>query len=99
MEGKYLWETKKQCNDEHPAVTEFSSEKWECPLLLGSELRTGVDASGGAFLKVLCANRTVINTAVIMATADGIIWNHDSSLLAENGGPILPLPNTGPAQS
>lgn len=39
-------------------------------------------------MKALCANGAVINTAVVIATADGIIWNHDSSLLAENSGPI-----------
>ena len=81
---KYLRELKRQRYDEHPAVTEFPSAKRGRPLLLGSEL----DARVEHFLKALRANGAVINTAVVMATADGIIRNHDSSLLAENSGPI-----------
>ena len=44
---------------------------------------------GGAFLNALCTNGAVINTAVVMATADGIIQNHDSSSLVKNGGSIV----------
>ena len=81
---KYLRELKKRRNDENSAVTEFPLAKRGRPLLLGSEL----DARVECFLKALRANGAVINTAIVMATADGIIWNHDSSLLAKNGGHI-----------
>ena len=82
---KYLRELKKRRNDENPTVTEFPSSKRGRPLLLGSEL----DARVEHFLKALRANGAVINTAIVLATADGIIRNHDSSLLAKNGGSIV----------
>jgi len=31
----------------------------------------------------------VINTAIVMATAEGIVCSNDSNLLAQNGGPVL----------
>ena len=55
------------------------------PLLLVSELDERVQL----FLKQLHANGAVINTAIVMATAEGIIQNKDSNLLAKNGGTIV----------
>jgi len=40
------------------------------------------------FLKALHANGTVINTAIVMATAEGIARHYDSNLLVKNGGSI-----------
>jgi len=54
-------------------------------LLLGKELGKHVVM----FLRQLQANGVAINTAIVMATAEGIICNKDSNLLAQNGGPIL----------
>lgn len=39
-------------------------------------------------MKALHANGAVITTVLIMATGDGIIWDHDSHSLAKNGGPV-----------
>ena len=52
------------------------------PLLLRSELDERVQL----FLKQLHGNGVVINTAIVMATAEGIVQNKDSNLLAKNGG-------------
>ena len=41
------------------------------------------------FLKQLRSNGAVINTAIVMATAEGIVNNEDSNLLAKNGGTIV----------
>ena len=81
---KYFQELKRRRNREDSAVTELPSVKRGRPLLLGSEL----DARVECFLKPLRSNGAVINTAIVLATADGIIRNHDSSLLAKNRGSI-----------
>ena len=41
------------------------------------------------FLKQLRANGAIINTVFVMATAEGIVQNEDSNLLAKNGGTIV----------
>lgn len=41
-----------------------------------------------AYLKALCANGAVVNTAIAIGCAEGIIRNKDSNLLAANGGHI-----------
>ena len=41
------------------------------------------------FLKQLRANGAVINTAIVMATVEGIVQSKDSDLLAKNGGTIV----------
>ena len=51
---------------------------------MGSKLTAKVEY----FLKALHANGAVINKANVLATANGIIQNHDSNLLAKNSGPI-----------
>ena len=76
---------KKQPHDESPEVMKLSGKKRERPLLLREEMDRQVEV----FLKQLCENGSVVNTAIVMATAEGIVQNHDSSLLASNSGPIL----------
>ena len=82
---KYWYELKQRRSDEDPSVNELPSKKRGRPLLLGSELDERVQL----FLKQLRANGAVINTAIVMATAEGIIQNEDSNLLAKNGGTIV----------
>ena len=40
------------------------------------------------YLKALCANGAVENTAIAIGCAEGIIRNNDNNLLAANGGHI-----------
>ena len=54
------------------------------PFLLGEEVEMQVRA----YLKALCANGAVVNTAIAIGCAEGIIRNKDSNLLAANGGHI-----------
>jgi len=82
---KYSRELKK-----NPIVKEFPSAKRGHPLLLGNELDAGVRC----FLKVLRANEAAINTAIVMATAEGIMRHYDSNLLVTNVGSKL-LPSLG----
>ena len=83
---KYLYELKQRCSDEDPSINELPNKKREHPLLFGSEL----DEQVQLLLKQLHANGTMINTAIVMATAEGIIQNKDSNLLAKNEGTIVP---------
>ena len=39
-------------------------------------------------MKHLHTNGAVINTTIVMATAEGIVQHHDVNLLAKHGGPI-----------
>ena len=82
---KYLYELKQRRSDKDPSVNELPSKKRGRPLLLRSELDERVQL----FLKQLRANGAVINTAIVMATAEGIVQNEDSNLLAKNGGTIV----------
>ena len=54
------------------------------PLLLGKEL----DANVQEYVKCLRENGAVINSAIVMAGATGIVKSYDSNLLKENGGHI-----------
>ena len=47
-----------------------------------------MDTQVEVFLKQLHGNGAVVNTAIVMVTAE-IKQNHDSSLLPSNSGPIL----------
>ena len=53
--------------------------------MLGVELDSQVET----FLKELRSNGGVVNTAITMAAAEGIVQNSDSQLLAKNGGNIV----------
>ena len=70
---------------ESQEVTKLPKKKRGRLLLLGKELDKHVET----FLRKLRVNGVVINTAIVMATAEGIVCSKDSNLLAQNGGPIL----------
>ena len=82
---KYLHELKQRRSDEDPSINELPSKKQGRPLLLGSEL----DEQVQLFLKQPRANVAVINTAIVMATAESIVQSEDSNLLAKNRGTML----------
>lgn len=54
------------------------------PLLLGNKL----DNQVREYVLALRSNGAVINTAIVMAAATGIVKNHNSNLLRSNGGHI-----------
>ena len=54
------------------------------PLLLGKEL----DDQVKAYISALRANGAVINSAIVIACAEGIVENHDSNMLHSNGGHV-----------
>ena len=55
------------------------------PLLQGEKLNKQVQA----YLTSFRESGAVVNTAITMACADGIVRNTDSNMLAVNGGHIL----------
>ena len=65
-------------------VTELPEQKRGRPLLLGAEL----DRQVQAYVTTLRKNGAVVNTAIIMACAEGIVRSKDSNLLCSNGGYI-----------
>ena len=65
-------------------VTELPQKKRGRPLLLGVEL----DRCVQAYITALRENGAVINTAIAIACAEGIVKSHDSNLLESNGGHI-----------
>ena len=68
-----------------PMVKELPTKRRGHPFLLGDEVEIQVRA----YLKVLRANVTVVNTTIAIGCAEGIIRNKDSNLLAANGGHIV----------
>ncbi len=65
-------------------VTELPEKRRGRPLLLGAEL----DRQVQAYITTLRKNGAVVNTAIVMACAEGIVCNKDSNLLSSNGGYI-----------
>ena len=65
-------------------VTELPEQKRGRPLLMGAEL----DRQVQAYVTTLRKNGAVVNTAIIMACAEGILRSKDSNLLCSNGGYI-----------
>ena len=65
-------------------IDEIQSKKRGRPLLLGCEL----DQKVQHYIKTLRENGAVINTAIVLAAAHGIVASTDKSLLTENGGSI-----------
>ena len=57
-------------------------KKQDRPLLLGNEL----DIQVREYIKYLRERGTVVNTAVVMASAEGIVKSKDANLLKGNGG-------------
>ena len=66
-------------------ITELPQKKRGRPLLLGEEL----DKQVQAYLTSFRESGAVVNTAITMACAEGIVRSSDSNLLAINGGHIL----------
>ncbi len=65
-------------------IAKLESAKRGPPLLLGKEL----DMQVQEYVKNLRDNGGVVNSAIVIAGAEGIIKSHDSNLLKENGGHI-----------
>ena len=61
-------------------VRELIHQKRGCPLLLSDEM----DKQVKAYVTELWANGCPINTAIVIATAQGNVKDYDSNLLFEN---------------
>ena len=82
---KYLQELeKKRREGKEMTVNELVNKKRGRPLLLGDEL----DKQVQAYITSLREHGAVINTAIAIACAEGIVKSHDSNLLECNGGHI-----------
>ena len=86
FKNEYLTEMKKRRREETAleAVTELPSKKRGRPTLLAKELEDEVRA----YITVLRENGAVVNTAIAIASARGVILSHDFNLLVANGGHI-----------
>ena len=75
-----------ECTDESavPAVTSLPTKAQGRPLLLGHDLDRAVQD----YINALREVGGVVNTAIIMAAAKGIVGAKDPSLLREHGGHI-----------
>ena len=73
------------------ALKSLPEKKRGRPYLLGEEL----DKQVRAYVTSLRSNGAVVNTAIVMSCAEGIVKSHDSNLLASNGGHILLTKNWG----
>ena len=62
-------------------IRELIDCKQGCPLLLGEEM----DVQVQAYISELRANGYLVNTAIVIATGQGIVKDYDSNLLSENG--------------
>jgi len=60
-------------------------KKIGCPLILGEDL----DKQVQAYLLELSKVGGVVNKAIVIASARGIVRKRDSRMLAENGGHVL----------
>ena len=69
----------------HKTPTKLETKKRGCPLLLGEEL----DGQVKMYITALRSNSAVINSAIVMACAEGLVKSHDSNLLQSNGGHIV----------
>ena len=74
----------KEC-DGDTSVTVLPQKKKGRPLLLGEEL----DKQVQAYLTSFRESGAVVNTAIAMACAEGIVRSTDSNMLTVNGGHIL----------
>lgn len=81
----YIREMKKRKMENKPVnVTELPEKRRGRPLLLGEEL----DRQVQAYVTALRKNGAVVNTAIVMACAEGIVRSKNSNLLCSNGGHI-----------
>lgn len=82
----YLKELRKLKATPHSnEVKELSTKKRERPYLLGEKL----DKQVRQYLTTLRKAGAVINTAIVLACAEGVVKSEDSNLLACNGGHIV----------
>ena len=81
----YRLELKKRVRNGSEGITELPLKKRGRPLLLGEQL----DKQLQAYLTSFRESGAVVNTAIAMACAEGIVRSADSNLLAVNGGHIL----------
>ena len=65
-------------------MKELPNRKRGRPLVLGEEL----DQQVQAYLLEYRRNATVVNTAIVIGCAQGLVKDHDSNLLEANGAPI-----------
>ena len=82
--NKYLEELKRKKSGKEMVVKELPNRENGRPLLLGEEL----DQQVQAYLLEYRRNATVVNTAIVIGCAQGLVKDHDSNLLEANGGPI-----------
>ena len=84
----YRLELRKRVRDESEGdnnITELPQKKKGRPLLLGEKL----DKQVQAYLIIFRESGAVVNTAITMVCAEGIVRNADSNMLAVNGSHIL----------
>ena len=67
------------------SIKELPTKKIGRPLMLGKDL----DEQVQAYLKELGRIGDVVNAAIAMASAKGIVRKKDSRMLAENGGHVV----------
>ncbi len=65
-------------------VTKLPEKRRGRPLLLEEEL----DRQVQAYITALRSNKAVVNTAIVMSCAEGIVRSKNSNLLFSNGGHI-----------
>ena len=84
FKNEYLAEMRKRRHEETPgeAITELPSKKRGRPTLLVKELEERIKA----YITVLHENGAVVNTAITIASAHGVVLSHDANLLVTNGG-------------
>ena len=82
----YVLELKKKRGEGNETVVkELPAKKRGRPLTIGEDL----DKQVQGYLSYIRDNGGVVNTAIAISCAEGIIMNKDSRLLASNGGHIL----------
>ena len=82
--NQYRRQLKLKASGSEATVESLDQKRRGRPFLLGEEL----DRQVQAYIKRLRENGAVINTAIVMAVAEGIVMGHDSNLLKANGGHI-----------
>ena len=76
---------KRPRNDTLENMSELPNKKMGRPLLIGEEL----DRQVQEYLRYLREQGSAVNSAIAIATAEGVVRNVDANLLACNGGGII----------
>ena len=84
--NKYLSKLKQKAREGKSAVVEKVVDKKRVRPFL---LREVLDKQVQAYLLDLREGSTVVNTAIAIGCAQGLVQHYDSNLLECNGGPIL----------